>query len=758
VAPSSSEHRIVATAGGPTVAADYSTLFDNSSWLQDPSTQTWFDTNQTMDAGSSQAENAPQGVEGLFDNGSYAIDPASLYCAGSGNKNWSPNVCPIEGTYPNTTVGTIWWFWQIGLPEFPFATDSPISEPLAPPAPTVRVASIGATTLTVNWTWSGAASGPLANWTVFWGTSPGNYTNSTSLLPGARSAVVGGLVSGVTYYIGVRALNLHWFGPMGTTNGTPLGPPPSPVVAPSGLAIGPLVREPRLSWTNPPVPLNRTTVYWGSSCSVFTGSVNLPGLASSLVVPEVPNGTAEFFAVADWSPSGRSALSNCVSDTPPPPRIVRTTDVNATEVEIDLAENASPVFNVSVRYGPPSCASFPDRRDSGNGEPVAYEDGLNVSQSYCFEAEAWSYGGQSPWSSPVVASTFGPIPAAPEAVTAMPAPPGEVVVAWGNPAGPLLNDTVLWGSSCTTMGNIASTDGPSTTWTVEGVPNGTADWFEVIAWGPYGPSVPSDCVSDGPATPSIVSAVPVGPDEVDIVVSDLDQVAVNHTIAYGPAPCGGPRQFRSAGGGSDRWALGGLLPSTSYCLEVALWTIAGRSPYSASINATTLAPAPAAATGLSVVSVATGSVTLSWADPASPITNATVEVGRGCAELAPWQNETPTTQEASVTGLSASTTYCFSVEVWNGSLAAPTSASVEATTVAFRGSAAVPPPSQPGSPIPPILVVGAFGLLALVLLLPWLGRPTHLPAPSRRASRRAISQPASPGRTGPKAPERGRGS
>jgi len=736
VAPSSSEHRIVATAGGPTVAADFTPLFDNSSWLQDPSTQTWFDTNQSMDDGSSQAGNAPQGVEGLFDNGSYAIDPASLYCAGSGNKNWSPNVCPLEGTLPNTTVGTIWWFWQIGEPQFPFPSDSPIAEPLPPAAPAVRIASIGATTLTVNWTGPAASEGPIANWTVFWGTSPGNYTNSTSVLPGARSAVVGGLVSGVTYYIGVRALNLHWFGPMGTANGTPLGPPASPVVAPSDLAIGPLVREPQLAWTNPPVPLNRTTVYWGPSCSELTGSVNLPTLATSFVVPEVPNGTAEFFAVADWSPAGRSALSNCVGDTPPAPRIVYATNVNATKVEIYIAENVSPVFNVSVRYGPTSCDSFPDERDSGKGGPWVDESGLNASQSYCFEAAVWSYGGESPWSSPVLASTFGPIPAPPDGVTATPNALGQVVVGWDNPAGPLLNDTVLWGSSCTTMGHVASTGGPSTSWTVASVPNGTTDWFGVIAWGPDGPSVPSECVSDGPATPSIVSASPEGPGAVEIVVSDLGQASVNHTVAYGRAPCGAPSAFQSAGGPSDRFALVGLLPSTRYCLEVALWTVAGRSPYSASVNATTLPPAPSAATGLAVVSVATGSVTLSWNDPASPITNATLEVGRGCDELAPWQNETPTTERATVTGLSASTTYCFSLRVWNGSRGSPAAVSVEATTPAFRGSAAVPPPSPPSSEIPPVLIAGAVGLLALVLLLPWLGRRLRPPPARRRPHQR----------------------
>jgi hypothetical protein len=728
VAPSSSEHRIAPDAWGPSVAADFSPLFGNSSWLQDPTTRSWFDTNQTMDDSSAEADNAPETVEGLFYNGSYAIDPASLYCAGTGNKNWSPGVCPLEGTFPGTAPGTVWWFWQIGQPEFPFPSDAPLAEPLAPPAPTVRLASIGATTLRVNWTVPSGEEEPLLNWTVLWGTSPGAYTDSASVVPWARSFEVPGLTTGVTYYIGVRALNHHWFGPLGATNGTPIGPPPTLLGAPTGLAVAQLGLDPTLVWTNPAGAFTNTTVLSGASCSDLSRSVTLPGAVDRYVAPAVPNGTTEFFAVADWAPAGRTDLSNCVGDAPPAPAITYATAQNETGVELYLSESLSPVFNHTLRYGAPSCTSFPYERATGNGGPWAYESRLNASQSYCFEAASWSYGGESPWSAPVVAATFGPTPGPPVVVSAVPNALGEVVVDWGNPTGPVTNDTVLWGDSCATLGNATSTGVPATTEILDGVPNGTAEWFSVTAWGPGGPSVPSECVSDASAAPSIVSATPAGAGAVAILVSDRAPSAYDHSIGYGPAPCGPPQIVRKAGNASDRLVLDGLAPSTEYCIEVASWTLAGRSGFGPPVAVTTWPAPPPAPTGLAVRSSGVDSVTLAWTDPTAPVTNVTLELGEGCGELAPWGNVSPSVGEATVAGLSASTTYCLSVEAWNGSMGSPMAAPVRATTSSHEGLTARLPPSAPPSPIPGLLLLGALGLLGAALVVAYLrGRGRRRP-------------------------------
>jgi hypothetical protein len=732
--PMSPEHRVATTAWDPTVAADFSPLFYNSSWLQDPTTRTWFDTNQTMDGGSSQAENAPETVDGLFYNGTYAIDPASLYCAGTGNKNWSASYCPLEGTFPGTGWGTIWWFWQIGQPMFPFPADSPIAQPLPPAAPTVRIGSIGATAVTINWTLPPDGGGPLLNWTVFWGTGPGNYTDSSSVVPWASSYEVPGLTAGTKYYFGVEALNHHSFGPMGTANATPVGRPTSPLRAPSDLAVEQLGLLPQLSWRNPPGLLTNTTVYWGASCSELANDASLPGSTTSFVAPAVPNGTTEWYAVAAWSSLGRSGLSNCVNDTPPAPWVVYTTPQNDTSVAIYLFDNVSPVFDHTVRYGPASCTAFPYDSATGNGGPWAYVGGLDRSASYCFEAASWSYGGESPWSPPVVASTYGSVPGPPTGVAAVPDPLGRVVVGWSNPTGPVLNDTVLWGDSCGTLGNATSTGGPTTSWPVLGVPNGTAEWFAVTAWSPSGESIPSPCVSDAPARPSIISAVPEGAGAIALVISDNGGPAYNHSILYGPLPCGAGQFERSAGGPSDRVLLPGLAPSTPYCLQVATWSYGGRSSYSAPVPATTGAAAPPAATALRLLSAGAGSLTLAWTDPSTPLTNATVWVGRSCGEVAPIVNASPTALEVTVAGLSASTTYCLSVQVWNGSIAAPRTAPLEVATLAYSGPAVILPTSAPGSPLPLLLVAGALAVLGIVVLYPLAGRGRRLP-PQRDAGR-----------------------
>jgi hypothetical protein len=743
--PLSSEHRIATNPWGPNVAADYSPLFFNSSWLQDPTTSSWFDTNQTMEASSPQAGNAPETVEGLFYNGTYAIDPASVYCAGTGNKNWSEHVCPLEGTLPNTVWGSVWWFWQIGQPRYPFPASSPIAEPWAPAEPVVRVSAVGATAIRIAWAMPPGDDEPLLNWTVFWGSSPGTYTRSASLPPNATSFQVPGLATEVRYYFGVRALNHHYFGPTGVANGTPLGPPEPGVVAPSGLSVLP-GHYPILSWTNPAGPLNGTTVFWGPSCGDLDSQVSLPSVASRFVAPLLPNGTTEYFAVADWGTGGRTDLSNCEGDAPPPPSIVYAAPLNGTGVELFVAQNLSPVFNRTLRYGPPSCDSFPSNLSTGNGGPWAYATGLPPSTSFCFEAASWSWGGESAFSAPFVGSTFGPLPAPPLGVTASVGPQGEVTVAWTNPSGPIVSDSVLWGDSCASLSNSTDTGAAATSWTVGGLPNGTDEWFAVEAVGPLGPSVPSACASNAPAPASVLRAAPAGPGEIGLELSDGGRPAFNHTVGYEPAPCGRPWYVASTDGPSEALTLTGLVPGARYCVQASTVGFGGRSGFGAGVLVRAGSAPPPPALGVAANATGPGSAVVVWTAPDVPATNATVLEGTSCAAAVPMLNASASAGTATLNDLSAASPYCFAVELWNGSLAGPRSANATALTPPFAGTPREAPAAPPASPLPPaLLAAAAFVALAAFVVERRLRRPPPPEAPPVRR-RAGTTWPAGPGR------------
>jgi hypothetical protein len=207
----SSEHRPTMVSNGPAFAGSWNNWYDNDSWLVDPATGTWFDTNLPFDHPQGvlttyhQARLSPASVEGLFLNSTYALVPWSYDCRTTGSS------CPILGTANGSTEpGTVWWTWRLGAPEFPYAVNQSLAESLAPSEPTGIQASVSTRSISLTWTPPTEGANPLINYTLFYGTGAHRLDDSRSIAPQATSVLIDGLASGVTYYFVLEAWNLHW--------------------------------------------------------------------------------------------------------------------------------------------------------------------------------------------------------------------------------------------------------------------------------------------------------------------------------------------------------------------------------------------------------------------------------------------------------------------------------------------------------------------------------------------------------------------
>jgi PKD domain-containing protein/fibronectin type III domain protein len=205
----SSEHRPSLVAAGPMFMGFWNGFFDNNSWMFDPATGSYLETNVSFDDNTSSSaafheeHQNPNQVEGLFFNTTYSILGASVDCQSGG---WS---CPIRGTSPGTRPGTVWWSWKLGQPEFPYPASAGRAETL-PPGPITVTASNTTTSVTLNWTTPAAGADPILNFTVFTGPHPGTWTTIVSLPSGTRSYTLAGLVPGESVAYAVLAWNLHW--------------------------------------------------------------------------------------------------------------------------------------------------------------------------------------------------------------------------------------------------------------------------------------------------------------------------------------------------------------------------------------------------------------------------------------------------------------------------------------------------------------------------------------------------------------------
>ena len=242
--------------------------------------------------------------EGQFYNASYLIAPNSYAC----DQQFS-DACTINGT-GGVAVGTIWWYWRTGAPEFPFPAAAPMAELTPPPPTSVTVASV--TPVTMGLDWSTAGGPPVDYYTVDWGTSP-SYGQSVGLPGSTHSYTLTGLPSDTRIYFSVEAWNLHYHGiSEGASYGATGGPP-----APTGLAL--VTSTPttlRWAWTQSSGLgiLNDTLfLFGGGSCAGLPQPHSTGGAAGSEQVEALPPATVYSAYVTAWNASGESSPSACAS-------------------------------------------------------------------------------------------------------------------------------------------------------------------------------------------------------------------------------------------------------------------------------------------------------------------------------------------------------------------------------------------------------------------------------------------------------------
>jgi hypothetical protein len=472
--------------------------FENDSWIQNPSTFGYESTNVTpltyfwgagaMSTGTSWASDS------MFFNTSYLYSEASIDCS-AGEKTGVDGLCSIEGK-SGAVPGTVYWFWKLGLPEFPFPATNSIAEPDAPLAATTTLSAVNASSVRITWYPSTFEPQPILNWTLVSKVGR-NATTYESLWAENRSIVLSGLRSGENLSWCVEAWNLHWHGPclMGSSVvGAPALPSPEDLAS---VSVGPSWID--VAWTNPSVPISGDTTFLGP----------------------FEHGSCGDLSVASPPGLGTVASYNFTGLLPSTPYCVAVSDENSTEVSFPspsltletlsglAVAPSAPTFpfvtNASV-FVAWRQASFPDGlpdndtvlagttcgdwtfRASTGGAATSFDLlGLAPATTYCVAIEAWFGSGAQSQSlvGPTASVSTVPLARAPTAPTFENVSDHSAVVAWTQgffPDGAVGNDTILVGRSCGAWTEALSTGGPATSATIDDLAVSTRYCVAVEAW------------------------------------------------------------------------------------------------------------------------------------------------------------------------------------------------------------------------------------------------------------------------------------
>jgi len=385
---------------------------------------------------------------------------------------------------------------------------------------------------------------------------------------------------------------------------------------------------------------------------------------------------------------------------PPPQNLVSPTNTfNSIQLAWSYTNTSSAAVGFKVER---SVSSTGPWMPVGVTNSVAsYTDtGLNASTTYYYRLRAYSTKGYSSYSNNVRRRTSVKTdtipPSVPGGFVATVISANRVNLAW-NPAtdtgGSGLAGYVIYLNGV----QIAATS--NTNYSATNLLASTSYCFTVAAYDKasnVSAQGSQGCVTTlaaPPAAPSALQAATVSDTQINLAWVDTSVNESGFDIESAPAASGSWTQIGSVGAGVTNYTVTGLAALTPYYFRVRAYNSAGNSTYSGIANSTTLfVPDVTAPTMPSVVTATAASssqINLVW-NPATDVG------GSGMAGYQVYENGTKiatvTAASYMVTGLSASTQYCFTIAAYDnaGNISAQSSPACATTPI--------PVPAAPSSP------------------------------------------------------------
>lgn len=556
-----------------------------------------------------------------------------------------------------------------------------------PVAPT-SFATGAITTTTVPLTWVNGHASPVLNTTIdqatYSGGSCGAYTVHHSVGSAqAHAYTVTGLTSGNHYCFRASNWNSSGQGAFSTvlSNVVTAHAPPAPSAVTATASYGSTTFL-SVGWTNPLGTLTSNDVYYGTTAACGGSQTDLSvGVETFASVGPLSAGTTYYVQVSATNATGLGAKSACVTAatyaTPAATSHLAASSVTSTTVTLSWT-NPSGVTNDTLLSGT-TCGTWIQR--SVGAVSTVTLGSLNPNTKYCFSVEAWASGVVSTVEHPYLnVTTVSVPPSAPSNIHPTANTTTSVALKWTQAfasVGSITNDTVYYGTVCGTWAAHLTTGGPMTTYTLAGLSGSSTYCVAVGAWTSGGEGsldyVNVTTLNGPPTAPTGLAVVTAGQHQITFHWTEPSGTLVNNTVAYSlTAACAGSPVFISTGGPTTSWTLTGLVSFTHYYVEVSAWTSGGVGPYSSCvtmISQSATPPAPIIDTHLTTVGNTW--VDLVWSNPASySLFNNTVYYGPTCAvTYGGWAYAVSTvgvTTSFNVTGLTAHSTYCFSVTAWDG--------------------------------------------------------------------------------------------
>ena len=478
----------------------------------------------------------------------------------------------------------------------PSATGTP-GTPAAPDAPSLLS---GNAKLTVTWTAPTANGSAITDYDLRHSSDSGaTWTvveNGTST---ALTATLTTLTNGTSYQVQVRAGNANGDGAWSSSATAQAGapePPAAPTLTSGNAQLG-------VSWTAPASSGSAITDYdvrySSDSGATWTELADAtPSTDLTATIATLTNGTAYQVQVRAGNARGDGGWSPSATDKPgrPPAPSAPTLTGGTGQVTATWTaptSNGLDITDYDVQYKKTSASDWSTWAHTGTAV-TATITGLENAVGYDVRVRAESSAGDGPWSDSASATTSAVAPSAPDAPTLTKPANGQIAVTWTAPSdnggAALTGFKVQYRTSPsgTWTAHTFTSDGSTTTTTIDGLANYTAYDVQVIATNGEGDSPWSQSAT------ATTNALPPAAPATPTVLAGATELAVSWTA---PADNNAPitdydvRYSSDVGATWTEWdatatstitatTITGLTSGTWYLVAVRATNAGGDSPWS----------------------------------------------------------------------------------------------------------------------------------------------------------------------------------
>lgn len=415
------------------------------------------------------------------------------------------------------------------------------------------------------------------------------------------------------------------------------------------------------TWTNPTGGglLNDSVYRWTSgSCSGTVATTSIGSAAASNTQSGLAWATTYSTEVAAWNITGTGAVSSCVSSStlPGPVTSLSASAASSTSLSVTWSNPNGTLSNDSIWWGT-SCSSGRSTSSLGVVTSTTLST-LSTATTYCIAVRAYVSGANGGGS--IVFTNATTKAGLATGLTVGTVTTTTIPLSWSNPSGTLSNVTG-YQSTNACVSSFATSLGVVTSATFSGLSSATKYCLGVQVWSSSGNI--GTTWTNGTTLAGLVSGISETGETLttaSISWTNPSGTLANVTVKVGLV-CGTWTQSNSVGVVTS-YTITTLVQATTYCVGIQAWSSSGNSG-TVFANVTTLA---GTATSLSIGTVTTTTIALTWTLSPGILTNVTVLVGTVCNT---WiqQNSmgSGSTTSYTVTGLTAGTTYCVAIREWN---------------------------------------------------------------------------------------------